>query len=157
VEQVMLSKLTNSPKGVLVVAAMCVCSAYAFGQPNSPQPDSQADAIRREVKVAPGAEVRVGIYTSIRADCTAGPLPAIRLAVAPEHGAVTVRRATLKATNLKQCLATEVPSLVAFYRADSNSRSEDRFDLELSFSGGRKQVQHFHVSVSGAANSGQRI
>jgi len=34
---------------------------------------------------------------------TARPLPAIRLSVAPERGTVTVRRATLKATNVKQC------------------------------------------------------
>jgi hypothetical protein len=55
----------------------------------------------------------VGIYTSMRADCTAGPLPAIRLSVAPEHGTVTVRRATLKAINVKQCLAAELPAFVA--------------------------------------------
>jgi hypothetical protein len=56
-------------------------------------------SLDREVKATPEREVRVGIYTSMRADCTADPLPAIRLTVAPEHGAVTVRRATLKATN----------------------------------------------------------
>jgi len=50
------------------------------------------------------------------ADCTAGPLPAIRLSVAPEHGTVTVRRATLKATNVKQCVAAALPAFVAFYR-----------------------------------------
>jgi hypothetical protein len=62
---------------------------------------AQTPPLDREVKATPGREVRVGIYTSMRADCTAGPLPAIRLSVAPEHGAVTVRRATLKATNVK--------------------------------------------------------
>jgi uncharacterized membrane protein len=44
---------------------------------------AQTTSLDREVKAAPGREVRVGIYTSMRADCTAGPLPAIRLAVAP--------------------------------------------------------------------------
>jgi hypothetical protein len=155
----MLIKLTGSLKRVgFVTAAVCACSAYALGQPDSPESNSRDNnSISREVKVAPGAEVRVGVYTSVRADCTAGQLPAIRLTVAPEQGAVSVRRATLKATNLKQCLATEVPAFVAFYRADSSLRSEDQFDLEVSFSGGRKQTQHFHVSISGTANSGQRI
>ena len=68
---------------------------------------AQTPPLDREVKATPGREVRVGIYTSMRADCTAGPLPAIRLSVAPEHGAVTVRRATLTATNVKQCLAAD--------------------------------------------------
>jgi hypothetical protein len=115
------------------------------------------NSIEREIKVMPGAEMRVGIYTSIHADCTSGPLPAIRLAMAPEHGTVTVRRAMLKATNLKQCLATEVPALVAFYRAGAVSNSEDRFGLEVTYSAGRKQTQRFHVNISNAGNNGQRI
>jgi hypothetical protein len=43
-------------------------------------------SIDREVKAAPGGEVRVGIYTSMRADCTADPLPSILLAVALAMG-----------------------------------------------------------------------
>jgi hypothetical protein len=124
------------------------CASSAFGQ---------NDSVERDIKTSPGREVRVGIYTSIRADCTAGPLPAIRLAVAPEHGAVTVRRAMLKATNLKQCLATELPAFVAFYRSKENFNGEDRFELEVSSSTGHKQIQRFHVSISNAPNDGQRI
>src|SRR5262245_11296319 len=100
------------PRHLVILALLCTCSGYAFAQANS---------IEREIKVAPGVEVRVGVYTSIRPDCTAGALPAIRLAVAPEHGTVSVRRGTFKATNLKQCLATETPAFVAFYRANPNS------------------------------------
>jgi hypothetical protein len=84
------------------------------------QANSQVSSIKREVKVSSGREVRVVIYTSIRSDCSSGPLPSIRLTVSPEHGAVTVKRAMLKATNLKQCLAVEAPALVALYRAVQN-------------------------------------
>ena len=93
----------------------------------------------------------------MRPDCTAGPLPAIRLSVAPEHGTVAVRRATLKATNVKQCLATELPVLVAFYRPKADRANDDRFGLEVSFAAGRKQIQRFHVIISTGANEGQRI
>ena len=131
------------------VAAAVLCAASAAG--------AQTTSLDREVKATPGREVRVGIYTSMRADCTAGPLPAIRLSVAPEHGTVTVRRATLKATNVKQCLAAELPALVAFYRPKADSANDDRFELEVSFAAGRKQIQRFHVTVSNGANEGQRI
>jgi len=114
-------------------------------------------SLDREVKAVRGHEVRVGIYTSMRPDCTAGPLPAIRLSVAPEHGAVTVRRATFKATNVKQCLAAELPALVAFYRAKADANTEDRFELEVTFAAGRKQIQRIHVVISNGANEGQRI
>ena len=118
---------------------------------------AQGDMVERAVKALPGHDVRVGIYTNIRPDCTSGPLPAIRLASAPAHGAVSVKRATLKATNLKQCLATEVPVFVALYRAPAAFNGADEFDLEVTFAGGRKQLQHFHVTVSSDPSGGQGI
>jgi hypothetical protein len=127
---------------------LCACVSNVYGQTTS---------LDREIKATPGREVRVGVYTSMRPDCTAGPLPAIRLSVAPEHGTVMVRRATLKATNVKQCLAAELPALVAFYRAKADSGNEDRFELEVSSAAGRKQTQRFHVTISPGASDGQGI
>ena len=131
----------------LVALLLTASTLLAYGQP----------ALRdRVVKAAPGQNLRVGIYTSIRPDCTSGPLPAIRLARAPAHGAVTVKRAMLKATNIKQCLAIDVPAFVAFYRAAPDFSGADEFDLEVTFANGRKELQHFRVSAAGAA-SGQKI
>jgi hypothetical protein len=113
--------------------------------------------VERQIKAAPGRDVRVGIYTDIRPDCTAGPLPAIKLVTAPAHGTVTVKRGTLKATNFKQCLATEVPAFVAFYRAAENFEGNDEFELEISLAAGRKQIQHIRVNVSNNPGSGQGI
>ena len=109
---------------------------------------AQSALVDRNVATAPGRDVRVGIYTNIRSDCTSGPLPAIKLVAAPAHGVVTVKRGTLKATNFKQCLATEVPAFVAFYRAAADFTGTDEFELEISFFGGHKQIQHIRVSVS---------
>jgi hypothetical protein len=117
----------------------------------------QGPFVDRDVRAMPGSDVRVGIYTSIKQDCTSGPLPAIRLVTPPAHGTITVKRATLKATNFKQCLATDVPAFVAFYRAVQDFNGTDEFVLEVKFSGGRKQTQHFRVSVSNTPNGGQGI
>lgn len=127
---------------------LCACANGGYAQTTS---------LDREIKAAPGREVRVGIYTSMRPDCTAGPLPAIRLSVAPEHGSVTVRRATLKATNVKRCLAAELPAFVAFYSAKADSGTDDHFELEVSFATGRKEIQRFHVTISTGASDGQPI
>jgi hypothetical protein len=122
----------------------------------TPHAGAQSALIEHTVKVAPGQNVRVGIYTSIRPDCTSGPLPAIRLARPPAHGVVSVKRAMLKATNVKQCLAIDVPAFVAFYRAAQDFSGADEFELEVTFSGGNKELQNFHVSAAGA-NGGQGI
>ncbi len=118
---------------------------------------AQAILVERDVKAAAGRDVRVGIYTTIRPDCTSGPLPAIRLASPPAHGTVSVKRATLKATNFKQCLAIEAPALVAFYRAAADFNGADEFQIEVTFAGGRKEIQHFRVNVTNATNGGQGI
>lgn len=116
---------------------------------------AQGNIPERELKAAAGRDLRVGVYTDIRADCTSGPLPAIKLAVPPAHGAVTVKRGTLKATNIKQCLATEVPAFVAFYRAAPDFRGSDQFALEITWPDGRKQVQRFRIDVAnGGAGEG---
>ena len=124
---------------------------------SAPSAYAQANLIERNVKAAPGRDVRVGIYTSIRPDCTSGPLPAIRLAGAPAHGTVSVKRATLKATNFKQCLATEVPAFVAFYHAAPGFSGTDAFELEITFAGGRKQIERFSVGVANDPGGGQGI
>lgn len=131
----------------LAAALLCACVPAAA---------AQGDAHERQIKAAPGRDVRVSIYTNIRPDCTSGPLPAIRLAVAPTHGAVTVKRGTLKATNYKRCLAIEVPALIAHYRAAADFKGADAFDLEVTFPGGPKELQHFRV-VSSGPGSGQGI
>ncbi|MFZ0606779.1 MAG: hypothetical protein WBD53_17340 [Xanthobacteraceae bacterium] len=116
---------------------------------------AQSSLLDRAVKAMPGQNMRVGIYTDIRADCTSGPLPAIRLARAPAHGAVSVKRGMLKATNIKQCLAIDVPAFVAFYRAAAGFSGADEFELEIAFASGHKQIQRFLVSVAGAGNGGK--
>jgi len=118
---------------------------------------AQTDNAVREIKAAPGRDARVGVYTNISADCTTGPLPSIRLAAAPAHGTVRVRRGSLKATNFKQCLAIEAPALIALYRATDNFTGTDAFDLEIIFGDGRKQLQHFRVNVAGNPAGGQGI
>jgi hypothetical protein len=131
-----------------VVALLCVTALAARAQGN---------VVEREVKAAPGRDARVGVYTDIKPDCTSGPLPAIRLVTPPAHGAVNVKRGTLKATNFKQCLATEVPAFVALYRGAADFNGSDEFVLEVTWPSGRKELQHFRVKILANPGGGQGI
>ncbi len=115
------------------------------------------DMTERQVKAVPGRDNRVAVYTNIQPDCTSGPLPAIRLLAPPAHGTVSVKRGMLKATNFKQCLATEVPVFVAIYRPAEGFAGIDEFELEVGVAGGRKQRQHFRVTVAGSPGGGPGI
>jgi hypothetical protein len=123
----------------LIAAALVVGAAFTA---------RAQGVVERQITAAPGRDARVGIYSDIRPDCTPGPLPAIKLVAAPLHGTVTVKRGTLKATNLKQCLATEVPVFIAFYHSDAGFNGGDEFELQISFPAGRTVLQHFRVNVT---------
>jgi hypothetical protein len=129
-------------------ALLCIIAIPAFAEDKE---------VQRNINAAPGTDVNVGMYTNIRPDCTAGPLPAIRLVRAPTHGRVNVKQGNLKGTNFKQCLAFEGPALVAFYRAAENYSGSDEFVLEVTGNAGRRQVQHFRVTVSSKPDMGENI
>jgi hypothetical protein len=82
------------------------------------------------------------------ATCASGPLRASRLATPPAHGSVTVKRGTLKATNIKQCLAIEVPAFVAFYGASADFSGADDFELEIGLPNGHKRRERIRMTVT---------
>ena len=132
-------------------AAAALFSACTFSA------HAQSELFERQVTAAPGHDVRVGIYVDIKSDCTTGPLPAIRLVASPAHGAVSVKRGTLKATNIKQCLGVDAPAFVAFYRARAEFTGLDVFELEISLQDGRKRRERIHVMVKNSAGAGEGI
>src|SRR6185436_13734946 len=117
---------------------------------------AQEKVIERSVKAQSGKEIQAGVYLNVSPDCTSGPLPTIRLAAAPEHGSVLVKKAKVNATNYKQCLALEVPGYVAFYRSRPQFVGVDVFTLEVKFPGGRTEIQKFTVMV-GLSSPGRGI
>jgi hypothetical protein len=116
---------------------------------------AQERVVQRTVKGATGKDVQVGAYINVQPDCSSGELPTIRLATPPTHGAVTVKKAKVNATNFKQCLALEVPGYVAFYRSTPGFIGDDAFTLEVKFPSGRSEVQQITVSVQ-SPEGGQR-
>jgi hypothetical protein len=131
-------------------AAMILCvgvlAAYA-----------QDAVFERQLKAAPGRDERVDIVTEICRDCTSGPLPAIRLAAPQAHGSVTVKRGTLKATNVKECLAIEVQAFVAFYRAAADYSGTDDFELEISSPNRHARRDRVHVTATKSSSAGEGI
>jgi hypothetical protein len=121
-------------------AAFCLLlalPAIALGQ----------QAIQREYKGKPDTDINAGIFATVRKDCTAGPLPVVRLLTPPAHGKVTVKQGKLRATNVKNCLGMELPAFVAIYRSARDFIGQDRFTLEVTGSNGKKQIQQVTVTV----------
>jgi hypothetical protein len=108
--------------------------------------------VERSVQAAPNKVVQIGLYINVRSDCTAGPLPTIRLVSPPSAGKVEVKSAKVKATNYKQCLALEVPAYVAFYKSPPDFLGDDILTIEVKYPQGRTEIQKITVKVAGAGN-----
>ena len=108
---------------------------------------AQANTSEREVKGGTGRDIRLGVYINIRADCSSGPLPAIRLDSPPAHGAVTVKRAKVQMTGRRDCLAAEVPGFIAFYRSKTDFTGADEVTLEIRTDTGKIFRQKIKITV----------
>jgi hypothetical protein len=104
-------------------------------------------SIDRTVKAQSGRDVRVGIFTSLKSDCTAGQLPTLRLKEMPKNGKVTVKQGRWRATNFRQCLATDVPAFIAIYRSEPHFAGRDELVLEVITASGKVQLQRIQVMV----------
>ena len=117
---------------------------------------AQAPTVERKVTGKPDTNINAGIFATIRNDCTAGPLPAVRLVTPPAHGQVTVKQGKLRATNVKQCLGMELPAFIAIYRSAQDFVGQDIFMLEVTGADGKTQLQRITVTVI-KATPGQGI
>ena len=108
---------------------------------------AQTPTIERQVKGKPDTNINAGIFATVRRNCTAGPLPVVRLVTPPAHGKVTVKQGRLRATNLKQCLGIELPAFVAIYRSAQDFIGQDIFTIEVIGAEGKSQIQRITVTI----------
>lgn len=131
----------------LILSIFLVCAKQSFAEPQ---------VTERAIKAQAGKETRIAVFLSVGSDCTSGPLPTIKLQLAPTRGKVSIKSAKVRATNLKNCLAIEVPAYVAFYRADADFSGTEVVELEVIEAGGKRKLQRLTISV-GKNNPGENI
>ena len=143
-----LRRVINRRVGALVVSIMLIHSGGLAW--------AQAESVERTFKGRAGQDIRVGVFASIRPDCKSGPLPTIRLSAPPAHGDVTVKQGKLRTTNLRQCLAVEVPAYLVNYKSKPGFSGSDVLTLEVINSNGKSQLQKITVTIE-EGPSGEKI
>jgi hypothetical protein len=108
---------------------------------------AQSATLDRHFKGKSGRDINVGIFASMKADCTPGTLPIVRLAQSPLHGKIVLKKGKLHATNFKQCLSTDLPAFVALYRSRPGFVGQDVLTLEIINTNGKKQFQRITITV----------
>jgi hypothetical protein len=118
---------------------------------------AETPVTERSVKVQAGKDSRIAVFANIRNDCTPGPLPTIKLKLAPARGKITVRSVKFRATNFKNCLAIEVPAYIAVYRADQEFAGDDVAELEVVEANGKQRIHRLTISIGKGGGASQDI
>ena len=129
----------------VISGALCSTSHSQETRPPSPP------VIERNATAQTGKDVRIGVLLNVHKDCSSGPLPVVILIKGPSHGNVRVRRAKATVTNVANCLATQVPAYVVFYKSHPGFSGTEDVELEVrNVETGAVRVQKISVKVSGA-------
>jgi hypothetical protein len=132
----MLQFLRNSALGM-------ICFAILFGSAIA-----QDRGAESRFSGKPAQDIRIGVFATVRRDCKPGPLPTVKLKQPPSNGIVVVKRGRVRATNLKDCLAIEVPGFIAFYRSSPDFIGEDEVQLEVIDASGKTRLHSVRIKVT---------
>jgi hypothetical protein len=111
---------------------------------------SAQEQVFRNVAVAEGARVRVGIHGNVSKECTPGALPEVKVVTPPKNGTLTVSSGKTKAGSLARCPSLEVPARGVFYQPKPRYSGPDEIVYEIRRSDGRKQSITIKLTVGGA-------
>jgi hypothetical protein len=149
----MMRKIMKMLAAIGLLLGLATAAGAQESTPPATHSPDEAAVVERQAKGRAGRNIRLVVITNVRSDCTSGPLPTVRLATPPKNGKVTVQRVRYGATNLRQCLAAEVPALVAFYRSAGDFEGSDTATLEIRFEGKPPQLRRYTISVTRVDNS----
>jgi hypothetical protein len=94
-----------------------------------------------------GVPVQVGYFGSARKDCTALPVPTIRVTQSPRLGTLIIREAVLKVNSIPACPGLTVPAKVLAYSARARSVDTDNLTYEVTTASGAETTYHVTINI----------
>lgn len=100
----------------------------------------------RTVVAASGKSVRLGVHGALKGDCTAGPLPEVRVIQPPKNGVFVVRHGRVKTNRAGRCpVGTEFPAQIAMYQGRPDFVGEDSVTYEVK---GANETNTFTINLT---------
>jgi hypothetical protein len=137
-----LMKQNRRTSLVLVSSTICLFSLSAL---------AQQERVYETAQAVTGTPVQIGVFARANnAECKSGPLPEIRVLQPPEHGALTVKKGTLKTDRYPKCPGLRVNAQVLFYQSRANYVGTDSVAFEVTYDNGEMQAREISIKVAAA-------
>src|SRR5580700_8733470 len=92
-----------------------------------------------------GAQVQLNYHATAKKDCTAMPLPSMRVLEVPRHGTLTVRKGEAMIAHIADCQPFKTPAEVVFYQSRAAYVGQDHLIYEVTNANG--EVANFDISI----------
>ncbi|MFC4172906.1 4-aminobutyrate aminotransferase [Microvirga sp. GCM10011540] len=125
--------------GVIAGAVLCLSSVAGHAQTNS---------VYRAADAVPGKTLRLGLYGSVKRDCSVGPAPEVRVLTPPKHGSLAVRSGKVKASRVRNCPNLEAPVQGVFYQPARGYTGPDEVRYEVKSAEGTIQAHTVRINVT---------
>lgn len=125
--------------GVIAGAILCLSSVACLAQTNT---------VYRTADAAPGKTLRLGLYGSVKKDCSVGPLPEVKVLTPPKHGSLAVRSGRVKASRVRNCSNLEAPVQGVFYQPARGYTGPDEIRYEVKSAEGGVQAHTVKINVT---------
>jgi hypothetical protein len=120
-------------------------------------PARSQSSVHTTVDAQSGKPVRLGAFTGLKADCSQGPLPEIKVTQNPKHGVFVVRTGKLKTRRSGRCPeGTEANVQLVLYQSRANFVGDDSVSYEVRTAAGQIRTYSISLSVKAGAPSPKR-
>jgi hypothetical protein len=120
----------------LLASALALVAASAAAQ----------TTITRAVTAMPGKALRLAVAPSLLKDCSAGPVPEIRILTPPRNGSLITRGGKLKTPSTYRCPNVDTEVQAVFYQANPRYAGPDEVAFEIKASDG--SLQRFTIKIT---------
>jgi len=124
-------------RSTAVLAAGLFLTAPAFAQ----------TTVTRSETAAPGKSVRLAIVPNLKKDCSAGPMPEIRVSGAPKNGSLITKVGKIKTPASYRCPGKEAAVQAIFYQSKDGYTGTDEVTVDVKDSDGKVQTQNIRITV----------
>ena len=119
-------------------SSILICLTFAGGAFAQTANYTSVDAIA-------GSQVQVGYHGTVNKNCTAAPIPTIRVLEPPSFGTLSVKTGTITTDRVSGCERLQVPALILFYTAKQGYAGNDKVVYGVADAKG--QVNTYDVTI----------
>ena len=131
-------------------AALALALSVALSSGLLAGPAEAQTSINRSEKATTGKATRLAIAPNLKKDCSAGPMPEIRVVATPKNGSLITRAGKLKTPASYRCPNVEAQVQGIFYQSNAKYTGADEAVFDIKTSDG--QVERFTIKITvGAA------